>query len=128
MVILKRPMVWVIKNSQNFTRNIILFPALTTDSGVTIYTMSGLRWGLYYDIEKRAEDYSLPPWWQKGKLARSYLVSYLNGDFDDARSLHLKYTSPSTAEEIEKERKEKVGKKSGAERSGRPWTSGLTVM
>ena len=91
--------------------------------------MSGLRWGLYYDIEKRAEDYSLPPWWQKGKLARSYLVSYLNGDFDDARSLHLKYTSPSSAEEIEKERKEKVGKKSGAEQSGRPWTyPGLTVM
>merc|ERR1719447_928198 len=85
--------------------------ALTTDSGVTIYTMSGLRWGLYYDIEKRAEDYSLPPWWQKGKLARSYLVSYLNGDFEDnkgGRSLLLKYTQPSTAEEIEKERQEKA--------------------
>ena len=72
--------------------------------------MSGLRWGLYYDIEKRAEDYSLPPWWQTGKLMRSYFVSYLNGDFDDARSLQLKYTSPSSAEEIEKERKEKVCK------------------
>ena len=105
-------MVWVRRDPLYFTRNLTSYLALTTDSGVTIYTMSGLRWGLYYDIEKRAEDYSLPPWWQKGKLARSYLVSYLNGDFDDARSLHLKYTSPSSAEEIEKERKEKVCKKS----------------
>ena len=120
MAILKRPMVWVRRTPLYFTSNLTSYLALTTDSGVTIYTMSGLRWGLYYDIEKRAEDYSLPPWWQKGKLARSYLVSYLNGDFDDARSLHLKYTSPSSAEEIEKERKEKVCNKFSSWASERP--------
>lgn len=84
--------------------------SLTTDDGITIYTMSGLRWGLYYDIEKRAEDYTLPPWWKKGKLMRSYFHSYLNGDFEKPRTINLKYAPPVTAEQAQKQRTEKAEK------------------
>ena len=90
--------------------------ALTNDAGTTMYSLGGLRWGLYTDIEARAEDYTFPFFWRKGKLLRSYIRSYLDGDLDPvkARQLELSSAPPVSSDDVkaeaklETERKEKL--------------------
>jgi len=74
--------------------------ALTADNGKTLYTMGGLRWGAYQDIERRAPEYFLPPFWHKGKLMRAYMSAYLNGELDEPRKLLVKYAKDITEDEM----------------------------
>lgn len=53
------------------------------------------------DIERRAPEYILPPFWQKGKLMRAYVSAYLNGELDEPRKLLVKYAKDITPEEME---------------------------
>ena len=79
--------------------------ALTAENGKTLYTLGGLRWGIYHDIERRAPDYTLPPFTQTGKRFRAYIQAYLNGELDLSRKATVKYAEHITAEQVETQKK-----------------------
>lgn len=74
--------------------------ALTNDNDKTIFTLSGFRWGKYYDMEERFADYW---YWPTKALKRriAYLMAYARNELGEMRSAHIQYANCLTQDEME---------------------------
>lgn len=64
--------------------------ALTNEDERTIYTLSGFRWGAYYDLEERQSTY----WYFPTKALKrriTFLNAYFRGELDEIRSAEISF-------------------------------------
>ena len=67
--------------------------SLTDSSERTLYTLSGIRWGKYIDMEGRLDSY-----WYWGfeaiKRKAAYVMANFRGELDEMRDLQLHFSEP----------------------------------
>jgi len=76
--------------------------ALTNEDDKTIFTLTGFRWGKYYDLEERMSTYW---YWPSAALKRraAFLMAFFRGELEELRSAEILYNDLKNEAEFQAE-------------------------